>query len=72
MDLLSAVRKVVPACWRSANGHVTQRQTMSDAVTTWIDQFDSFKWLNLIAVGLMKRNEQTVEVGTGKDPMDDR
>lgn len=51
MDPLSSVPTVVPACWRSANAHVAQRQTMSDAVTTWIDQFDPFKWLNLIAVG---------------------
>lgn len=50
MDLLSAVPTVVAACWRSANAHVAQRQTMRDAVTTWIDQFDPFKWLNLIAV----------------------
>jgi hypothetical protein len=51
MDLLSAVPTMVPACWRSARAraHVTQHQ-LCDAVTTWIDQFDSFKWLNLIAV----------------------
>ena len=50
MDLLSAVPTEVPACWRSANAHVAQSHTMSDAVTMWIDQFDPFKWLNLIAV----------------------
>lgn len=43
MDLLSAVPTVVPASWRSANAHVTQRQTVRYAVTTGIDQFDPFK-----------------------------
>jgi len=45
---------------------------MSDAVTTWIDQFEPFKWLNLSRSAIMKQKEQTAEVGTGKHPMDDR